>query len=113
MSKKKSLEEAISFAANELKAALIRNAVVEANTSSAYLTSRRTFAVEGTVSVMFEVCPPAKKSDPFGYKPKVSVNFPACNKDALKGAAFMFLVNELVPLAVSLQTQLDEFEITE
>jgi hypothetical protein len=113
VSNQKTLQEVIAFAANELRTTFIRNAVIEANTSSAYLTVRRTFAVEGTVSVMFEVCPPAKKGGTFTYKPKVSVNFPACNKDALKGAAFMFLVNELVPLAVSLQTQLDEFEISE
>lgn len=111
MSNEKTLKEAIAFAANELKAALIRNAMIDANDSSVYLNARRTFAVEGMISVMFE--PVAKKSGTFTYKPKVNVNFPACNKDVVRATAFMALVNELVPVAATLQAQLDEFEITE
>lgn len=110
MSNKKTLSEAATFAFNELKAANIRNARIDtAPSSTVYLTVQRSFAVEGSINVSFAFTPKGKSMT---LKPNVSVNFPACNKDIVRAAAFMHIVNELVPLAASLQAQLDEFEIT-
>jgi len=113
MSKTKTMKEVVAFATKELKAANVRNSVVETSSigGSVYMNVRRAFSIEGSIEVSFKFGP--KKNGGLTFKPEVSTNFPACNKDVVRAAAFMGIVNELVPLAASLQVQLDEFEIVE
>jgi len=110
---KKTVKDVLTFASNELKAANIRNAVIDDRSDSAvYMNVRRAFSIDGTITVDFEV-QPGKGSEVL-FKPRVSVNFPACNKDVIRAAAFMHLVNELVLLSASLQAQLDDaFKVIE
>lgn len=110
MQEKYTLVEVLEYAAEQLRLANIRNAVVEVSkgTTTAYLTVRRTFAVEGSINISFSWSASRK-----GFVPDVNVNFPACNKGIVLATAFAGLVNELVPLAASLQVQLDALKIVE
>lgn len=109
----KTLQQAIEFAVTELKAANVRGARIDSSRSGCYLQTNRSFSVEGAIQVSFKPDFPVKKGDKPRelWKPCVNVNFPACSKDVIRAAAFMGLVNELVPLAASIQAQLDEFTI--
>lgn len=109
--KTKTVNEFLDFATNELRAANIRGAHIDQASSSVYLNVRRAFAIEGTLDVSLDVVASGKAKDPVTFVARVSVNFPACNKSALEAAAFMHLVNELTPLCVMLQVQLNQFQI--
>ena len=106
MPAKKTMQEVIEFVAEEFEAARVRNAQVDKTQSSAYLQVRRSFAVEGAIALKF--VPDAKAKN---WQPKLTVNFPACNKGLVEATAFLHLVTELVPLAASIQAQVDEFEV--
>jgi hypothetical protein len=110
MKEKFTLIEVLQYAAKQLRDASIRNAVVDISTATttAYLTVRRSFAIEGSINISFSWSAVRK-----GFAPTVNVNFPACNKDVMQAAAFAGLVNELVPLAASLQVELDALKIVE
>lgn len=109
MKTKTSLADVIEFAAQELEAAHIRNARVDRTMNSLYMQVYRSFAVEGTIALSFR--PEVQPKGQSFWRPVVTVNFPACNKGIVEAAAFLHLVSELVPLAASLQSQLDEFEV--
>ena len=110
----KTLQEVIEFTVAQLKAANIRCARIDSSRSGCFLQSTRSFSVEGAIQVSFKPdIEEAKKGHKARelWRPVVNVNFPACSKDITRAAAFMGLVNELVPLAASIQAQLDEFLI--
>jgi hypothetical protein len=109
MKTKTTLADVIEFASRELEAARIRNARVDRTLSSLYMQVCRSFAVEGTIALSFR--PEVQTKGSSLWRPVVTVNFPACNKGIVEAAAFLHLVSELVPLAASLQAQLDEFEV--
>ena len=109
-SKKLTMAQALEFAAKEIKAANLRNAgPVEPAREILIVHVRRTFSIEGSISVSFRLV----RDEHRGLLPQpvVTANFPACNKGVVELAAFQALVNEIVPLAASIQAQLDEFEM--
>jgi len=83
------------------------DAVVHRTNMSIYVTVRRTFALEGQISVEFDY-----SNQKNVIKPMIRVQFPALNKTVVQAAAFQHLVSELVTLATTLQVQIDELEIT-
>ena len=109
---KKTVTEVTEFAAEQMKAAGIRNASVDVAKMSVYLNVRRTFGIEGSVSVTFEVVQRQIGKENVGrFVPYVRINLPARNGRVVEMMAFMHLTQELTMFAVSLQAQLDEFEI--
>jgi len=108
MKNTKTIQEVTAFAVEQFKAANLRNSRVEAsgNGQYAYIQVHRAFSIEGAINVDFRADSIDKK-----WLPRVTVNFPACNKGIAEATAFLHLVQELTLLAASVQVQLDEFTI--
>ena len=109
---KKTMTEVIEFAAEQMTAAGIRNASVDVAKTGTHLIVRRTFGVEGAVSVTFGLSHQhVGKERIERLVPYVRVNVPARDGRVVEMVAFMHMVQELTLFAASLQVQLDEFEI--
>ena len=107
-----SMAEALKYAAEQFEEARIRSASVEVTETAAYLNVRRAFGVEGTLIVNFELDAHSPDEDGrFKFLPRVRLNTHAFNRAGPEVAAFHALINELAPLAATVQVELDEFNI--
>ncbi len=106
------MRQVAEFTAEQLRAANIRGARVETSDTKAgpamtTLSVQRVFGIDGSIYMIWDVARDHEDDSPVKFRPRVCVNFPAVNKDALQGVAFLHLVQELAMLAASLQVQLD------
>lgn len=111
MATKKTIQEAVQFAATQLKAACVRGArPVDQymRDSHVSLIVERTFHVQATIHVDFDIKMDGKN---MMYVPRVTLNCPAINLPVVQATAMLGLIQELTMLAASLQAQLDEFTI--
>jgi|HubBroStandDraft_6_1064221.scaffolds.fasta_scaffold507502_3 hypothetical protein len=109
------MRQVAEFTAEQLRAANIRGARVEtsdtkagpAGPSMTTLSVQRVFGIDGSIYMIWDVARDHEDDSQVKFRPRVCVNFPAVNKDALQGVAFLHLVQELAMLAASIQVQLD------
>ena len=119
MKEKKTIADVLAFAVEQFKAANIRNAKIEAGpiiSSYATMNVRRSFGIEGTITVRASTFRPTETATgecELNMVPTVEVSFVGSQRDVVRATAFMHLVNELTLLAASLQAQIDEFEVVE
>lgn len=115
MSKEKtSIKQATSQAILLLQALGLSGAVIDTRMEGASLTVRRSFTVEGHITVRYDltVKGPASKLEP-KWTPRVETNFPSSIRGGIEMVAFAQLVRELTDAAVQVQLMLDQLEIAE
>jgi hypothetical protein len=117
-SRKKTVRQVMEHALAVLRASNIRGMeklpaevpaeVPEACVKSSLLSFEitRTFLVRAGIAVSFSLVDSGER-----IAPKVRVSMPAINEDALSVAAFSALLQEVSAIAVTLQVELNEFEV--
>jgi len=107
----KTVTEIQRFVTDEMTKANIRGAEIDRRgVDGVALHVRRTFSVEGQVALTLKYTGDNDKNEP-QFRAIIETTFPSSIREGAAMVAFMVVVQELTLLGVTLQAQLDEFEV--